>query len=457
MLDSLKKLSKSELIKIIELQDKKISLLLSEINTLKDKLNINSDNSDLPPSKNIKKSLKNTKRVFSKKKSGGQLGHKGHNRSLSEKADEIIDVKLEADRCICGGSIRNNGYNIHEKIDIRISKHVTHYHVEKGRCTKCYKRYSSNLPNGESKDLLSNNAKALCGYLTGYLKNSRRDLQKLFKELFGLDISLGLIFNNEKRISRKTKLVSEEIRDSLYNGEILHSDETSNNYQGKRGYSWLLANPNSTYISYEASRSKTTLESIIPEYEGYVISDRYAAYNLFDKNKRQCCWAHLVRNFEKFANSSFNEVSNLGKKLKKITRIFFKIYYKYRDKNFEYKVQHKRLIKLRDLLKSYLLKVSFQNQSEQIGKIANNILKDESMMWTFLKKPDKIPITNNHAEQQIRSLVIKRKISLFVWSQAGKYFLQSMMSIYLTCQKRDLMPFDILKNIIAGNIEKLPA
>jgi transposase len=46
-------------------------------------------------------------------------------------------------------------------------------------------------------------------------------------------------------------------------------------------------------------------------------------------------------------------------------------------------------------------------------QVAKNIMKSEDMMWKFLDDPKNIPLTNNHAEQQIRCYVTYRKNSYF--------------------------------------------
>lgn len=57
----------------LEAENKKLKM---ENAQLKERLNINSSNSSLPPSKSFKK--KTNKRQSSGKKNGGQMGHTGH-------------------------------------------------------------------------------------------------------------------------------------------------------------------------------------------------------------------------------------------------------------------------------------------------------------------------------------------------------------------------------------------
>src|SRR5262245_43653694 len=79
--------------------------LKKENDALREQLAINSANSSLPPSRDIK----NKKKVKSKsaRKRGGQPGHKGWQRKIlpPEDVNTIVDCKPAA-MCDCGGNIQ---------------------------------------------------------------------------------------------------------------------------------------------------------------------------------------------------------------------------------------------------------------------------------------------------------------------------------------------------------------
>ena len=85
----------------LEAENKQLKL---ENTQLKERLNINSSNSSLPPSKSFKKKINNRK--SSGKKSGGQPGHAGHYRKLLPSYDvDLIEHCQLAKSCLCGGEI----------------------------------------------------------------------------------------------------------------------------------------------------------------------------------------------------------------------------------------------------------------------------------------------------------------------------------------------------------------
>ena len=82
-------------------------------------------------------------------------------------------------------------------------------------------------------------------------------------------------------------------------------------------------------------------------------------------------------------------------------------------------------------------------------RVAKNVMKFENMMWKFLDDPSNIPLTNNHAERQIRHYVVYRKNSYFTQSHRGNRFLERVISLYLTAKQQQLNPFRKLLSVVA--------
>ena len=71
-----------------------------------------------------------------------------------------------------------------------------------------------------------------------------------------------------------------------------------------------------------------------------------------------------------------------------------------------------------------------------------NVLKLEAALWTFTREAGVEP-TNNAAEQALRVVVLKRKISGPVRSRRGADFIANGYSVMLSCQRqgRDLLGY----------------
>ncbi|KLT23095.1 transposase [Wolbachia endosymbiont of Armadillidium vulgare str. wVulC] len=229
--------------------------LKAKIVELEDKLGLNSQNSSLPPSRDIYRKKAKKK---SDKKPGGQPGHKVHKRKLMA-ADEVVSCTIDT-ICMCGGKVILEDEIIHQKAELpEIKPIITEYRLQRGRCRVCKKRITANLPEGVARDLLGSNAKAIISSLSGFFINSKREVQQILGSIFNLNISLGLVSNTERRVSKKCASEYEKMKEELQESEYLHIDETD---QGKRGWSWVITNKALTLLRVTESRGKKVLKSL---------------------------------------------------------------------------------------------------------------------------------------------------------------------------------------------------
>jgi transposase len=108
----------------------------------------------------------------------------------------------------------------------------------------------------------------------------------------------------------------------------------------------------------------------------------------------------------------------------------------------------KRARKLRKRTGYYLRGILPIPDAPHAVRVAKNILKIEKALWKFLEDPLTIPLTNNHAERQIRHYVVYHKNAYFTQSERGNRFLERIISLYLSWKQQKLNPFHILSQII---------
>jgi transposase len=193
----------------------------------------------------------------------------------------IISVSLDSDICECGGHIALSPKPYIQRIDLpEIKPHVIEYQLEHGHCNKCKKRKSSKLPAIAGNDIFGPRAKSVISALTGFYKNSKREVENIMSDIFNLDISLGSISNSEARVSEVCKDHYETIEVQLSHETVLHIDETSHYNKGKLGWCWLFSSTKASLIKLADSRGKKILEnSIFGSDDHIIVTDRYAAYN----------------------------------------------------------------------------------------------------------------------------------------------------------------------------------
>lgn len=174
---------------------KKNKILKIENAELRERLGLNSRNSSIPTSKELYKIKKDASedKSESNRKIGGQIGHKGNYRSKME-ADEVVKVELQ-NRCECGGEIAiSEKPYIYQKVDLpEIKPYVVEYQLEHGHCCNCGKRKSSKLPEGVTPDTFGPRVKSVIAALSGFYKNSKREITNIMKDIFNMSISVGCL------------------------------------------------------------------------------------------------------------------------------------------------------------------------------------------------------------------------------------------------------------------------
>jgi transposase len=88
------------------------------------------------------------------------------------------------------------------------------------------------------------------------------------------------------------------------------------------------------------------LEKVVGKYQGNVISDRYGVYNYFKQEKRQICWSHLSRDFERFAHSLHASLLEKGSRLVEVPKEMFAIDKAAKNKQIEEAYFLRRISKL---------------------------------------------------------------------------------------------------------------
>lgn len=424
-----------------------IEKLSHRIVALEERLDTNSSNSSLPPSRDIYKA-KRYDRPKSGRKPGGQPGHTPSSYKL-QPADEIINVMpLE---CSCGSTdfIETGHYRPEQKIEIpAIKPYVKEYRLYDAHCISCGKARRAKLPEGVGPDLLGSHAKSIISAFSGFFQNSKREVQGIMRDIFNLPISLGLVSKTEGRTNKALRKNYDELVEQAEESANLHMDETGHRCRGERGWAWVFTNKDLCVFKLSDSRGKCVLESMFPEYEGYVNSDRYAVYNHFDESKRQLCWAHLRRDFTRFAHSKYVDIGLIGDNLLKICSAVFGYHSAWRSGEIRHSHYMRKMKRLRNRLWRQLSSVLELRDRERAQRVAKNLLKSFDMMWRFLDNAT-LEITNNLAERQIRKYVIYRKKNLFTWSERGNQFIERILSLFMTYKGRQQQPFEVLGSIIS--------
>lgn len=242
--------------KQIETQRKQIEAQARRIELLEEKLNTHSRNSSRPPSSDQGKSPSPKPR--NGRKPGAQHGHEGKARVLYEDADitQRRDCYPEP-RCPCGGIVGEWQLSKrHQVVDLpRIKPLVMEYRLHAGRCECCGKHHEAPLPAGVSGRMTGPRLLALMGTLTGGYRLSKRQVQSLLQDVFGIEVSVGTLSQSEAQLSEMLAPAAEQAHAYVRQSTVVHADETGHNEKGMRQWMWVAIAGWVSVFMARASRS----------------------------------------------------------------------------------------------------------------------------------------------------------------------------------------------------------
>jgi len=449
----------SDLFKRVEQLEDANRKLAHENKELKERLNNNSSNSSLPPSKDFKKKKNKNKRPASKNKNGGQKGHKGHFRELldSKEANLIVDCKLP-EICSCGEDIGiKEDFQRHQVYELpEIKLHITEYRLEKGCCLGCGQNHIAPLPTGITWGITGPKLTAFMSHLVSKYQLSRRELKEFLKEHYSFNISLGTVFNKQKIVNAAIEVPTSELLTAVKDSPSVNIDETSHNRDGKKQWMWSVASSTVAFFSIVSSRGKKILKSLMGDYRYIVISDRYSAYRYFDSDKRQICWAHLKRDFTRLSEKDDKLCARIGKNLLECEAKLFKVWHEFKVAKITRDELIRQSVPIRQYVGELLEQGSYTDPSLKIARFCKNLLEHFNALWTFLSI-DQVEPTNNHAERCLRPAVTWRKKYFGTRSDYGSEFVARTASIKMTCQLQSRNTFQFLSQALQSYFSKTTA
>jgi len=428
----------SECHEVITRQAVQLSQLQEQVGVLQERVKLDSTNSSKPPSSNGPGQGNRAQRRASQRKRGAQPGHKGSARAMldEQQVDQIIDCK-PGEVCECGAAVAMVGDEAqrHQVFDVpHVKAQVHEYRRYAGRCTGCGKAHRGALPAGVPSGQIGPRALALIGTLGTHYHLTQFKIRDLLARVLGVDFSVGAISQAHGKVAQALQAPVVQLGKHVAQAPVKHLDETRYPSEGGHNWAWAVITPQVAVYSLLPSRARYVAHDLIGEQPGgVVVSDRYAVYDYVDVQRRQVCWAHLLRDFNRIGQRT-GEAGRIGQRLLGAGYVLFR--WRERGKTAA------QFEPLRRRIKRLLEQGCAQTQCSRTSKTCANVLKLWPALWGFLD--DKmVPPTNNEAEQALRALVLKRKISGPTRSRRGADFIARGFSVYETCRRqgRDLWDF----------------
>jgi len=444
---------------LVETLRKTIEEQAAEIKELKRRLGQDSTNSDKPPSTDPPHRPPRKKRERGKRSPGGQPGHEGHARELlpPEQVDDIRDHKPPMCRG-CGRKLRGADPSPlrHQVTEIPpVKPTVVEHRLHSLECV-CGERTRANLPVGVPTGAFGPRLQGVVGLLTGAYRISKRNTAQLLSDCFGARVALGSIKRLEDDLSAALAVGVEAARQYVRSQPVVGMDETGWRQGGRKAWLWSAVTTLIVVFAIRFSRgSKVAKELVGSDYKGRVISDRWCGYNWVDPKRRQICWSHLKRDFQKLVEAG-SELAVVGEALQAHRRQLFKWWHRVRDGTLRRSTFQTYVRPLRAEVRDLLRQGAACTDDPKLPGMCEEILKLEVAMWAFVRVPGVEP-TNNQCERQLRHAVIWRKTSFGTQSNAGTTFVERILTTVgsLRLQKRNVL--DYLHEVCVAALNGRPA
>ncbi len=388
-------------------------------------------------------------------KRGGQPGHKGSKRDPVP-PDEVHAVRPEL--CPCCGELLlgiDPSPLRHQLIEIPpIRPVVTEYQLHALTCESCGETTRAQLPSGVPQSNFGPNLTAIVATLTGGHRLSKRNMQGLLADVFGVTMSLGGLSNIEKRVGRTLEAPHADALRSLAGSPFKHLDETSWYESNTNSWLWVGVGAHATAFLIRPSRGSAVARELIGDDPvGILITDRWSGYNWVDIEMRQLCRAHLIRDFRQIAESK--GTSAIGKELESLVKRLFRLWHLVRDGVLERRLFKKRVKRIRSAMQR-LLRCGARRVGWIGPRICRGILKLEEALWTFVSV-EGIEPTNNDGERAIRSGVLWRKSSFGTQSDRGSRFAERMMTCAATLKRQGRSLHQFILDSLRAALDGSPA
>jgi transposase len=252
----------------------------------------------------------------------------------------------------------------------------------------------------------------------------------------------------------------EALKAEVLQSNYLHADETPIKVMDKgkkgethRGYYWVYQNSIDKIVlfDYREGRGREGPAEILRNFTGYLQTDGYVAYDIFDKTENITqihCMAHARRMFNDALDNNEAVAAHAMQEIQKLYAI---------ERNG--KEQHLSFDEIKNLR---------QAQSVPILQALGKWMKDEYIKaipkssiskalgysierWEKLSRYTEngiLHIDNNPVENSIRPVALGRKNYLFAGSHEAAIRSGMLYSLLGTCKMHDIEPYAWLKNVL---------
>lgn len=438
---------------VVKLFQSTIAVLAERVQKLEDQLAKNSRNSGKPPSSDgydqpAPKSLRKRHR----RKSGGQVGHRGETLKAVEEPDQVKVHRVK--ECVhCGSSLKRQKVIRYEKRQVfdvpKVRIQVTEHRAEIRGCPCCQKETRAEFPKGVSRAVqYGAEIKAQMAYLNTEQHIPLERTCDLLEEFYEHRPAEGTIVAVCAEAAQSVEPVNAAVREHLVEHEpVAHFDETGMMVNGILNWLHTASTLRLTCYAMHARRGSVAINEIgiLPRYKGKAVHDDLAAYFQY-RMKHVLCNAHHLRTLlfllERYPQKWIEPLKDLLLKIKakvEAAKEKMQTVLSARQRN-SFSKAYDQLIA--QGLRANPAPKADARQPGQRGRLkqspARNLLlrlrEHKDSVLAFMDDFN-VPFDNNQAERDLRMMKVKQKVSGGFRSTSGAQNFCQIRSYLSTARK----------------------
>lgn len=292
-----------QLIEANEMLVQQVILLQTRVNELEQQIAQNSRNSHKPPSSDGLKKQTRSLRKRSKRKAGGQKGHKGQTLKQVAKPDKT--VKCFVTQCkACEKALVNTKVKRYEKRQVfdipPVSLQVTEYQAEIKDCPHCQTTNKASFPQGVTQPTqYGSGIKERAVYLMNQHLLPYERTTEIIADFYGRKISAGTLYHFNQVCFEALKEPVEKIKEQIIASDVVNFDESG--LRAAKRLKWLhsASTPTFTLYMFHQKRGSVAMDeaNILPQFKGTAIHDHLKSYFKYDNCRHGLCNTHHLREF----------------------------------------------------------------------------------------------------------------------------------------------------------------
>jgi transposase len=439
-------------------RDKVIAELRRQVQSLEDRLDQlearlkqNSSNSSLPPSANPPGAQPPVVKRPTGRKAGGQPGHRGHARlrlppdRVTRRVEYVPKVCRHCQAALPAAAGPNDPEPTwHQVAELpTILAEITEYLGHARTCPCCGRVTRQAIPDDVRHHAFGPRLTAVMSLLTGRYHLGKRAVVEVLDALFGVPLALGSVTQLEAEMSSALAPAHTEAVAAVRTANVKNVDETGWKRAGRTCWLWVAALQKLAAFVIHPRRGRSGLRALLgTKPRGWLCSDRWSAYGHWRRYRRQVCWAHLKRDFQKLVDRG-RATQEIGEDGLELVDLVFDAWHAFRGGTRSRAWLHKEITWMRRALHE-VLERGCAGTDTKAAKFCQNVMALEPALWTFVRV-EGIEPTNNHAERVLRQAVLWRKRSFGCHSEAGCRFVERILTTVQTLHMQGRAVLDYLQ------------